>query len=47
MPTSICNEREQEMLELHSGLKVKVVIKDKTGGPVCLFKIYLAVPHLS
>ena len=33
MPTSICNEREQEMLELHSGLKAKVVIKDKTGGP--------------
>ena len=38
MPTSICNESEQEiLLELHSGLKVKVVIKDKPGGSVFFF----------
>ena len=38
MPTYICNGKEQEiLLELQAGLKVKVVIKDKTGGSFCFF----------
>ena len=49
MLTSICNGRGQKiLLELQAGLKVKVVIKDKTGGSFFFFfLIYLAVPDLS
>ena len=38
MLTSICNGRGQKiLLELQAGLKVKVVIKDKTGGSFFFF----------